>query len=163
MARYRFLTTWLLDADRDRVFEAIHDQEAWPGWWGSHGRGVTAAEELEAGEEGGDGVGSLSRLSWRSKLPYDLDFEVRTTRVERPHLLVGEAVGELTGTGTWRLYEQGGTTAVVYDWDVRTTRAWMNLLAPVARPVFAWNHDWVMARGGEGIAKLLGCRLIAHG
>jgi hypothetical protein len=29
--------------------------------------------------------------------------------------------------------------------------------------VFAWNHDWVMARGGEGIAKLLGCRLLASG
>ena len=28
----------------------------------------------------------------------------------------------------------------------------MNLLAPLARPVFEWNHDWVMARGGEGIA-----------
>jgi uncharacterized protein YndB with AHSA1/START domain len=158
VAEYRFLTTWLLDAPREQVFEAIHDQEAWPSWW----RGVTAAVELEPGEEGGDGVGSLSRLSWRSRLPYDLDFEIRTTRVVRPHLLEGEADGELAGTGTWRLYEEDGTTAVIYDWNVRTTRAWMNLLAPLARPVFAWNHDWVMARGGEGIARLLGCRLLAR-
>ena len=28
----------------------------------------------------------------------------------------------------------------------------MNLLAPVAAPVFAWNHDWVMRNGGEGLA-----------
>ena len=34
-------------------------------------------------------------------------------------------------------------------------------LAPLARPAFEWNHDWVMARGGEGIAQLLGCRLLA--
>jgi hypothetical protein len=34
-------------------------------------------------------------------------------------------------------------------------------LAPLLRPVFEWNHDWVMARGGEGIAQLLGCRLLA--
>ena len=163
MAEYRFLTTWLLDAPRADVFEVIHDQEAWPSWWGGDGKGVTAAAELEPGEEGKDGVGSLSRLTWRSKLPYDLDFEVRTVRVERPHLLCGEAVGELTGTGTWRLYEQDGTTAVIYDWDVRTTRAWMNLLAPVARPIFAWNHDWVMSRGGEGIARRLGCSLLVHG
>jgi uncharacterized protein YndB with AHSA1/START domain len=157
VSRYRFLTTWLLDAPRGQVFEAIHDQQAWPSWW----RGVTAAVELEPAEQGRDGAGSLSRLTWRSKLPYDLDFEVRTIRVERPHLLVGDAVGELTGTGTWRLYEEDGTTAVIYDWDVRTTRPWMNLLAPIARPVFEWNHDWVMARGGEGIAELLGCRLLA--
>ena len=32
----------------------------------------------------------------------------------------------------------------------------------IARPVFEWNHDRVMARGGEGIARLLGCRLLAR-
>ncbi len=37
----------------------------------------------------------------------------------------------------------------------------MNRLAPLLRPAFEWNHDWVMARGGEGIAGLLGCRLLA--
>jgi hypothetical protein len=157
MAEYRFLTTWLLDAPRDRVWEAIHDQKAWPGWW----RGVEDVIELEPGDE--DGLGSYSRLTWRSKLPYDLVFEVRTTRVERPHLMQGDAVGELTGKGLWRLYESDGTTAVVYDWNVRTTKAWMNLLTPIARPVFAWNHNWVMARGGEGIAQYLGCRLLASG
>ncbi len=37
----------------------------------------------------------------------------------------------------------------------------MNLLAPVARPIFKANHDYVMRNGGEGIAKLLGARLLA--
>ena len=157
MAEYRFLTTWLLDAPRESVWEAIHDQEAWPGWW----RGVEEVVELEPGDD--DGLGSYSRLTWRSKLPYNLVFEVRTTRVERPHLMQGDAVGELTGIGLWRLYEADGTTAVVYEWNVHTTRAWMNLLTPIARPIFAWNHDWVMARGGEGIAQHLGCRLLASG
>ena len=45
---------------------------------------------------------------------------------------------------------------MLYEWNVATTKAWMNLLAPVARPVFEWNHDWVMARGGEGIAASAG-------
>ena len=44
---------------------------------------------------------------------------------------------------------------------MRTTKAWMNLLAPVARPVFARNHDYVMRSGGEGMPKLLGVRLLA--
>ena len=86
-----------------------------------------------------------------------------TERVEPPHLMAGRAVGELSGTGTWRLFEADGLTAVVYDWDVSTSKPWMNLLAPLARPVFEWNHDWVMARGAEGIARLLGCRLLASG
>jgi uncharacterized protein YndB with AHSA1/START domain len=157
MAEYSFLTTWLLDADRERVWEAIHDQTSWPSWW----RGVEEVVELEPGDE--DGLGSYSRLTWRSRLPYDLVFEARTTRVERPSLLEADAIGELAGQGRWRLYEANGTTAVLYEWNVHTTQAWMNLLAPIARPVFAWNHNWVMARGGEGISSLLGCRLLASG
>jgi uncharacterized protein YndB with AHSA1/START domain len=154
MAGYRFLTTWCLEAPIDPVWEAIHDSESWPQWW----RGVERVVELEPGDE--QGIGQVGRYTWKSRLPYELSFDVTTLRKERPHLLAGEASGELAGTGTWRLAEGGGLTTVLYEWDVRTARAWMNLLAPLARPVFAWNHDWVMKRGGEGLAHLLGARLI---
>jgi uncharacterized protein YndB with AHSA1/START domain len=154
MAEYRFLTTWCLEAPIDPVWEAIHDSESWPQWW----RGVERVVELEPGDE--QGIGQVGRYTWKSRLPYELSFDVKTLRKERPHLLAGEASGELAGTGTWRLSEGGGLTTVLYEWDVRTARAWMNLLAPLARPLFAWNHDWVMKRGGEGLARLLGARLI---
>jgi uncharacterized protein YndB with AHSA1/START domain len=157
MAQYSFLTSWLLEAQRERVWEAIYAQERWPEWW----RGVEEVEERAPGD--GGGVGAVSGMVWKSFLPYRVQFQVTTTRVERPHLLEADADGELAGVGRWRLYEQDGVTAVLYEWNVATTRAWMNLLAPLARPVFEWNHDWVMARGGEGIARLLGCRLLASG
>ncbi|MGA9370747.1 MAG: hypothetical protein WBV53_02730 [Solirubrobacterales bacterium] len=86
---------------------------------------------------------------------------MRTTKVQKPYLLEGNAEGELTGIGRWRLFEQGGATAALYEWNVRTTRAWMNLLSPVARPIFAVNHDYVMRNGGHGLAKLLGAPLLA--
>ena len=114
--------------------------------------------EIEPGAE--DGTGQLARYTWRSRLPYELTFDMRSTRLERPHLLEGEASGELAGTGRWRLFEADGATAVLYEWDVSTTRRWMNLLAPIARPIFAWNHDHVMRNGGEGLARLLGARLV---
>ena len=41
---------------------------------------------------------------------------------------------------------------MIYEWRVHTTKPWMNLLAPVAKPIFAWNHDWVMRNGGTGLA-----------
>jgi uncharacterized protein YndB with AHSA1/START domain len=156
MAEYAFLTTWLLDSPRQPVWEALHDQASWPSWW----RGVEEAEELTR-PPGGEDIGTVSRMVWKSLLPYRVEFEVTTTRVERPHLLEGHAVGELEGVGRWRLYEQDGVTAVLYEWNVSTTKPWMNLFAPLLRPAFAWNHDWVMARGGEGIARLLGCGLLA--
>ena len=155
MAGYEFLTTWVLDAPRERIWDAIWESERWPEWW----RGVERVVELEPG--GGDGVGKLARYTWRSKLPYELDFEMRTTRVERPHLLEGQSSGELAGVGRWRLYEEVGSTAVVYEWNVATTKPWMNRLAPLLRPAFAWNHDWVMGHGATGVARLLGCRLLA--
>jgi hypothetical protein len=122
---------------------------------------VESVVKLEEGDD--EGVGSLGRYVWKSRLPYRLEFETRTTRVERPHLMEGKADGELAGTGIWRVYEQDGVSAVVYDWNVRTTAAWMNLLGPAARPFFKWNHDVVMGWGGEGLAKLLGSRLLAIG
>ncbi|MDP9188675.1 MAG: SRPBCC family protein [Actinomycetota bacterium] len=155
MAEYRFLTTWLLEAERGRVWDAVYDSDSWPEWW----RGVLETERLADGDD--DGVGQYGRYVWKSKLPYKLEFFVRSTRVEPPRLLEGEASGELAGTGRWRLFEQDGVTAVLYEWNVRTTRAWMNLLAPVARPVFAVNHDYVMRSGGEGLARLLNARLLA--
>jgi uncharacterized protein YndB with AHSA1/START domain len=157
VADYRFLTTWLLESPREPVWEAIYDQERWPQWW----RGVEEVEEHDGGDDGG--VGAVARMVWKSLLPYRVEFEITTTHVERPHLLQADAVGELSGVGRWRLFERDGVTAVLYEWNVATTKPWMNLLAPVARPIFEWNHDWVMTRGGEGIAKLLGCRLLASG
>jgi len=50
----------------------------------------------------------------------------------------------------------GEITTVRYDWKVETTKQWMNLLAPIARPFFNWNHNVVMGWGGEGLAKRLG-------
>ena len=155
MAEYRFLTTWLLEADRERVWDAIYESERWPQWW----RGVEEAEKLAEGDE--RGIGQRGRYVWKAKLPYRVEFSIVTTKVERPHLLEGDAEGELAGLGRWRLFEHGGVTAVVYEWNVRTTRWWMNLLAPVAKPVFQANHDYVMRNGGEGMAKLLGARLLA--
>jgi len=122
---------------------------------------VVASEELAGGTD--DGVGRRYRVRWRSLVPYAVQFEFTVDEVEAPIYMAGRAVGELEGTGVWRLYERNGVTAVTYDWRVDTTKAWMNLAAPLARPVFKWNHDWVMARGGEGLARRLGVELIASG
>ncbi len=154
LAGYDFLTTWCLDAPLERVWEAIYEVEDWPRWW----RGVEVVRKLEHGDE--NGLGSVYRHRWRSRLPYTIGFDMTTTRVERPHVLEGHARGELEGFGRWRLYEGEGT-AVTYQWTVRTTRPWMHALEPVGRPVFVWSHNVVMRWGGEGLARLLGARL--HG
>ena len=124
--------------------------ESWPGWW----RGVERVRAV--GDDRYD-------IAWRSRIPYELEFEFAVERIDTPHEMSGTASGELTGTGHWRLYEHAGVTAVTYEWNVRTTKWWMNLLGPVARPVFEYNHDVVMRWGGQGLARRLGCGLLAAG
>jgi hypothetical protein len=139
------------------VWDVIDDALSWPQWW----RGVVRVDELDSG--GPNRVGSRYEIEWRSRLPYPLAFEFTTERVERPLTMEGRAEGELAGRGRWRLFEDAGVTAVLYEWNVHTTKAWMNLFGPVARPVFQWNHDVVMRWGGEGLAQRVGGRLLATG
>lgn len=137
------------------MFDVLNDSKGYPDWW----KGVQSVEMLEEGGE--NGVGEVARFSWRSLLPYTLAFDLRVTRVERPNVIEGDATGELEGVGVWRLFE-GPCTAVIYEWRVRTTKLWMNVFGPLARPAFSWNHDIVMRQGGEGLAERVNATLIAH-
>ncbi len=155
MASYEFLTAWLLDAPREDVWDAIWDSASWPVWW----HGVVEAVETDPGDA--DGIGRRGRYGWRGRIPYRIRIEAVSTLVERPFALEGEASGDLEGVGRWRFFTDGGVTAAVYDWSVLTTRPWMNVAAPFAGPLLRWNHDQVMRWGGEGLARHLGCRLLA--
>jgi hypothetical protein len=151
---YRLVSHWHLAAPVDRVFVALHAADEWPAWWPF----VKRVQELAPGD--GDGVGALRRYTWSSRLPYDLSFNMRVTQVQRPFFMEGTAEGELTGTGRWFLSADGDTTRVRYEWTVVTTKAWMNLFAPVMAPVFRWNHNQVMEAGGRGLARHLGVSLL---
>jgi len=157
VARYRFLTTWLLEAPRQDCWDVLQDVSRWPAWW----PGVASTELIAPGDP--RRVGSVHRVRWRARTGYSVELEFRVDEVREPALMSGRSSGELEGTGTWRLMESGGVTAVLYEWDVRTTRTWMNALDPIARPLFARNHDRVMRQGGEGLARRLGVRLLARG
>ena len=106
------------------------------------------------------GVGSIQRYTWKSKLPYRLSFDMETNRIEPPLLLEGIATGELQSRGLWQLSTEGRETFVRYDWKVETTKRWMNLLAPLARPLFEWNHNVVMSWGAKGLAQRLGAGVV---
>jgi uncharacterized protein YndB with AHSA1/START domain len=155
MAPYQFVTEWQLEAPLQQVWQALLDSDKWPQWW----RGVKSVRLVRQGDE--RGIGSVRHYVWRSKLPYDLAFDMEATEIDEPRRLAGKASGELEGTGVWDLSEADGITSVRYTWTVRTTKPWMNLLAPIARPLFEWNHDYVMANGARGLAHLLSAQLIS--
>jgi uncharacterized protein YndB with AHSA1/START domain len=143
-SEFRLVTDWLLDAPIEPVWAAIRDVEAWPGWWSS----VRRVDRLGAGH----------RFEWRTALPYSLAFEMEVTRIEPLALIEGHARGELRGTGRWTFADEAGRTRVRYEWSVAVTKPWMRRLAPVLRPIFAWNHGIVMERGRRGLTQLLAAR-----
>jgi hypothetical protein len=154
MSSYQLVSHWHFAAPIDCIWDGLNDVPSWPKWW----KYVLAVEELEPGDP--TGVGAVRRYTWGSRLPYRLTFSMRTTVVQSPRLLEGVAQGELNGTGRWTLSQAGPNTHVQYDWQVSTSRAWMNALAPVLAPMFRWNHGEVMAEGARGLARFLGVRQV---
>ena len=156
MADYQFITRWQFEAPILRVWDAIADPHSYPKWW-PHFTEVTLVREGDPA-----GIGSVYRVHTTTKLLYSLTFETETIRREPPRRLELRSMGQLEGTGLWELAEEGGATTAVYHWHVRTTKRWMNLTAPLLRPVFKWSHNMLMDEGGEGLAKYLRVRLLAN-
>lgn len=156
MNAYKFVTIWRVEAPIESVWNEIYHSDKWPKWW----KGVESVVEVRKGDE--SGVGSVRRYTWKSKLPYRLSFDMETVRVEPPTLLEGIASGELQGRGLWQLSANGRETIVRYDWSVDTTKRWMNLVAPIARPLFEWNHNVVMNWGAMGLENRLGVSVVVQ-
>jgi hypothetical protein len=153
MHEYRLVTHWCLTAPLQAVFDAVLDSLSWPQWW----HGAESVVETAPGDP--KGIGSVRCYAWRGALPYPLSFRARSTRVEAPCLLEAAVDGDLEGVGRWRFTHDSGITTVCHEWEVRTTRRWMNLLAPLARPLFVRNHRQLMLAGAEGLARRLGVEL----
>lgn len=154
MADYNFLTVWKFDAPLEKVYNAIRDADSYHVWW----KGQSEVETLKKGDA--LGVGAVKKFKTRSALPYTLTYVGTVLEVEPLKKVVGTTVGQLEGRGTWVFEQENGHAVVKYFWVVKTNSTFMNLLAPVLKPVFEWNHDVVMKWGGKGLAKYLGCNLI---
>jgi hypothetical protein len=153
MTDYHFVSAWRLQAPIQRVWEEVVHTERWPSWW----RYVHRVQELDSGDA--DGLGRRQHLEFTTRLPYRLGFDIRVCHIEPPTVLEAVATGELEGVGRWTLTPDDGGTLIRYEWDVRTTRWWMNLAAPVARPVFTWNHEALMREAAQSLARRLDAEL----
>ncbi len=149
MSKYVFVSHWKFNAPVDRVWNEIRDMDAWPGWW-KYVKKVQLTKHGNAND-----IGSVRRIVWTTALPYELTFDLELVSLEHHKRIEGKAFGELTGVGIWTFEVDGDVTSVRYDWTVNTTKKWMNFFAPIARPLFSWNHDKVMKVGYDGLRKKL--------
>ena len=154
MAHYMFETEWLITAPIEKVYELISHPESYSKWW----PGVVESKLVTPGAE--DGTGLTGSYVIRSPLGYKMRFETRAIDVVAPQRFSTVVRGDLVGTGTHYLESRPNGTAVRFNWYVSTTKKWMNTVAGLARPVFAFAHRYVMFNGCDGMAKELGGRLV---
>ncbi len=149
--QFRIVTNWLLAGNAAEVADILTDTESFPRWWGDVYLGITV---LEPGDE--CGIGKIIAVHSKGWLPYHLNWTGKLVSEDLPHTWQIEATGDLVGKGEWRLSEpETNVVAVTYDWVVAADRPLFRLLAPVFRPVFAWNHRWAMAKGLQGLRREL--------
>ncbi|CAN7683575.1 SRPBCC family protein [Ensifer adhaerens] len=146
---FHLVTEWTIASQLEDVWRELSTPERWPEWWPS----VKQVMLLNEGDE--HGVGAVRRMRWSTALPYELVFDMETTKVEPPLFIEGRALGELDGIGRWTLQGEGSACRVRYDWIVTVTKPWMVRLSFILRPVFRWNHGVVMERGRRGLSKRL--------
>lgn len=149
MTGYRFLTTWLLAAPREQVWQVVSDVEQWPLWW----PGVREARELTSPDI--DGLGRRVRMRFRSRLGYSLSFTGDVVTSRPPELGEVTVDGQLRGRGRWELTRTGAGTRLDWTWEVTPEVRWMRALSPYARPLFVWAHADLMRRGRRGLARRL--------
>ena len=151
-SHYAFVTHWRFEAPVGDVWDELSTPEEWPRWW----KGVLAVDPIEPADAAG--LNAYYGFVMKSALPYRRAFNIRTTRRERPNTIEARSDGDLVGVGLWTLSPTTTGTAVRYDWHVEASKAWMPTLAPIARPIFGWNHNVIMKWGQEGLARRLGSR-----
>jgi uncharacterized protein YndB with AHSA1/START domain len=148
MAAYSFVTHWHFAAPRARVWEELDAAARYPLWWPS----ILEYRDLTPTTRG---AGARAERVVKGVLPYRLRYTTTVTAYEPPREIAYDAAGDLAGRGRFVLEDEGAGTHVTFHWDVATSGFWLNLLAPLLKPLFAWNHNWVMAQGERGLAQWL--------
>ena len=92
---YTFVDESDVAAPREAVFDALAEASSYPEWW--------KPVYIDVESAGAPAVGKVSRQHFKGRLPYHLHTQSTLTRMEAPHVLEADVVGDLAGRGKWTL------------------------------------------------------------
>jgi hypothetical protein len=140
--RFRFSSTFTLEARREQVHGVLVDLEHYCDWW-HQVRGVGKLDEDHA------------LVVCRSVLPYDLEMELTalSRSVDRLEVAIE---GPIRGWARYHLEEPSpGLTSLRFEQEVYAVGRLMVFASYVARPLLVWNHHRMMRGAERGLrAKL---------
>ena len=148
---YHFIESWNFPGYTPaQVFEVLANATLLPEWW----QGVyLEAEVLEAQFE--PVLKGKARVKARGFLPYQLEFELESLRLEFGRLVEVKASGDFDGIWRATLTNDGQGTRVDIDWRVTVNMPLIRYFSPIFKPFFTWNHYWTTPRGEQGMMAYL--------
>jgi hypothetical protein len=144
--RYLFTSKWEVPAPARDVYAALERVIDYPLWWPEF-REVTRV------------AGGRYRMVVRSFLPYRITYVLSQVIADRgTGRLEATVAGDIAGRIGWKIDPAPHGSLVRFREDVETHLSLLNLLAPVARPAFEFNHQLMMRDGLVGLKALLAGR-----
>lgn len=154
---YDFLSRWRFeDCSLTEVADILEDTASLPRWWPELFKSVTIVQHGSR-----HGLGQIAECTCKARLPYTLRFRYTVTEERYPNGSTIDSSGDLVGRGIWRLNARERGVDVEYSWRVRLEKVALRLLSPILRPLLAWNHEWSMACGEEGLRREIARRRAA--
>jgi hypothetical protein len=143
-AAFRFTGAWQIAGPPDTVAAALADLGTYPRWWPQ----ILAVASLGPHQ---------ARVLCRSTLPYTLDLVLTAVRRET-RVLETTISGDLEGRVRWVVAPAPGGTRLSWEQEV-TVSGWLAVASYVARPLFTWNHQRMMAGGISGLRREVARRM----
>jgi uncharacterized protein YndB with AHSA1/START domain len=147
---YRFREFWTVAAPPEAAWQLVADPTTYPRWWSEFVE-VERRNDL-------DGVGARVAVHVKATLPYHMRFELEATQRDEPRVAEVRVRGDLNGMMRWTLTPAAEGTWLRFEEEVRTGKRLLDLMAPVAKPLFAWNHGIMMRHGEAGLRRELEAR-----
>jgi uncharacterized protein YndB with AHSA1/START domain len=149
---YRLGYRWLIRGPIEVVFDLLSHSREFPNWWAPCFKSAESDDTEVA-------IGTRSHLRVRSRLPYELVWDVTVIELDPPNVIAVDTIVRLSGRFPLRgpirytLTEGPNGVEVVNDQVIVSERRLPWPLRALLQRAFAYNHAWAFRIGGRGLQK----------
>jgi len=142
---------WLIKGPIDVVFDLLSHACDYPTWWSPCFKSAESDDEVV--------VGARSHLRVRSRLPYELVWDITLTELDPPTFMEVDTIVLLSGRFPLRgpirytLTDGPDGVEVVNDQVIVSERRLPRPLRALLQREFAYNHAWAFRIGGRGLQQ----------
>lgn len=146
---YDFHSEWHIEGTVQEVAEILSDPLSCADWWQAS---FLRIEQLESGDA--NHVGCVVRFISKGYLPYLEQVLFKVVEAEPMRGFTVRAAGDFHGWAACEVHQSArGKVHVISDWVIEVKDPFLRVLSPIARPLFASNHRWVMMAGEKGLQR----------